>query len=404
MSELQFVRVEGDSIVVKSPDGVEFQLPVDDILRGELRQTASPRKTQSNLSPRAIQDAIRAGKTVQELSDEFDTDAAYIEKFAQPVLDELLHVIASAKSVRINLAGDRFTDVTQIDFGDLIESRLSATGGEAIVWSSKRQDLTTWLVTVKYQLASGNGHATWSFDPRKLTLSPENEAALTLSSAEPLSDGPIPRLRPVSSEAPKKAPVELARETEKPQENLFENQTSAPVQVEGAAKSQQATEKIEVPSRSTIKEAIARATVDAAVDPQSEAAASPSDVVGEALPDPANLLDALRRKRREREDSEPDALPHKASGAARPLIPLTEPEPVTTSIRIINDETLAEAEASQLPQTEPEDLPNEPTTVTAEIDVVQIVEETAQPKPEAKKGRAGIPSWDEIVFGTKTDD
>jgi hypothetical protein len=31
-------------------------------------------------------------------------------------------------------------------------------------------------------------------------------------------------------------------------------------------------------------------------------------------------------------------------------------------------------------------------------------EVTADPPPVSKRGRASIPSWDEIVFGTKTED
>lgn len=391
MSELQFVRVEGDAIVVRSADGVEFQLPVDDILRGELKQSSSAKKTSANLSPREIQDAIRAGQTIQQLVEAHEVDASYVEKFAQPVLDELQHVIASAQAVRINLAGDRFTDVTQIDFGSLITKRLSATGATDIAWASKRQDLTTWLVTISYSLPAGDGHATWSFDPRKLTLSPENESALTLSSAESLSDAPIPRLRPVSTESTKRPSAEpvihLERQSEQP-----ETPSSA-----------QATEKIEVPTRSTIKEAIARATDEAGskLEPEVEQPEA-NQKTDEVMPNPADLLDAIRRKRLEREAANPDELPHKATGASRPLIPLSEPEPITTSIRIINDEPLVEAEASQLPEFDAEDFPAEPSVITAEIDIIET--DAAAPKPEPKKGRAGIPSWDEIVFGTKTDD
>ena len=98
MSELQFVRVEGDFIVMKSSDGVEFQLPVDDVLRGELRQTSAPKRTASSLSPREIQEAIREGASIEELVEKHEADLAYVEKFAQPVLDELRHVVATARA------------------------------------------------------------------------------------------------------------------------------------------------------------------------------------------------------------------------------------------------------------------------------------------------------------------
>lgn len=422
MSELQFVRVEGDFLVMKSGDGVEFQLPVDEVLRGELRQTSAPKKAAATISPREIQEAIREGASVGDLVEKHDADAAYIEKWAQPVLDELRHIIASAHGVRINLAGDRFSDITQIDFGDLIERRLKATSASAIEWTSHRQDQTTWLITVRFELPQGAGHATWSFDPRKLTLTPENESALSLSSAESLTEGPIPRLRPVtadqnrhpSSNAAQKSTVVIPpvvaavpvvenspepAPSEAPAPAALHVVSDQPSVTDSVAESSPTNATAEIASRSTIKEAIARASTPANDEP-----ATPSvepTAPGEVAPDPADLLDALRKKRQERETAVTDQLPHKASGASRPLIPLQEPEPVTSSIKIINDEPLVEAEESQLPAVEPEDSIDEAAPATSPV---EILTEGEVSKPEAKKGRAGIPSWDEIVFGTKTDD
>ena len=426
MSELQFVRVEGDFLVMKSGDGVEFQLPVDEVLRGELRQTSAPKKAAATISPREIQEAIREGASVGDLVEQHAADAAYIEKWAQPVLDELRHIIASAHGVRINLAGDRFSDITQIDFGDLIERRLKATSASAIEWTSHRQDQTTWLITVRFELPQGAGHATWSFDPRKLTLTPENESALSLSSAESLTEGPIPRLRPVtadqnrhpSSNAAQKstavippvvAAVPVVEKSPEPAPSPSPSEAPAPAALhvvsdqpsvtDSVAESSPTNATAEIASRSTIKEAIARASTPANDEPVTPSVEPTAP--GEVAPDPADLLDALRKKRQERETAVTDQLPHKASGASRPLIPLQEPEPVTSSIKIINDEPLVEAEESQLPAVEPEDLIDEAAPATSPV---EILTEGEVSKPEAKKGRAGIPSWDEIVFGTKTDD
>jgi hypothetical protein len=171
-----------------------------------------------------------------------------------------------------------------------------------------------------------------------------------------------------------------------------------------AAESKDVTEEItstsELASRSTIKEAIARASVPAEeVSPVIEVEPT---APGEVAPDPADLLDALRKKRLERETAISDELPHKATGASRPLIPLHEPEPVTSSIKIVNDEPLVEAEDSQLPTVEPEDAVDDLEPPTAPVEV--LPEANSETKTEPKRGRAGIPSWDEIVFGTKTDE
>lgn len=410
MSELQFVRIEGESMVLRSPEGEEFLVPVDDVMRSEVRRGgASPATTQS-ISPREIQEAIRAGETIDSLISKHGADAGYVEKFARPVLDELQHVVSAAGAVRIQLAGDRFSDVTQIAFGDLIAKRLEVAGATDVAWSSSRVDLTTWMVTVRFELPQGPGHASWTFDPRKLTLTPENETALSLSSAEPLGAGPIPRLRPVTADGaakhpsnataaiplpdstvkPETAPTASATRvdtTNQPTVRLTPDQLPTPV-------AERSDNVAALPVRSTIKEAIAKAAEPATAEDESEAANVEKVEPGEVSPNPIELLDALRQKRQERESAAADELPHKVTGADRPLIPISEPEPVTSAIRIVNDEPLIEAETSQLPAVEPEDEPGD----------AQDVVDAATPKSDVKKGRASIPSWDEIVFGTKTDE
>lgn len=408
MSELQFVRVDGETLVLSDAEGNLHSLTIDDVLRSELRRSASPRPVTQTISPREIQESIREGASIDDLVAKHGADEAYVTKFAQPVLDELEHAVASAQQVRINLDGDRFSEVTQIEFGDLIARRLESSEATGIQWRSKRLDQHTWLITVEFELPSGSGHASWSFDPRRLALTPENDSALTLSSADALNAGPIPRLRPVTSDGQAKHPSAT---------------TAAPSPVSALAAPKlvdsNRTEVIEAPIRSTIREAIAKANVAEATpetvtpgpnvvddlvappqpaDSMPTAPAAPNQKPSPAAEGAVDLLDQLRKKRLERDASTSDELPHKVSGASRPLIPLAEPEPVTSSIRIINDEPLVEAEASQLPATEAEDLVDD-SAFTQPIATVPDDKAT-----EPKRGRAGIPSWDEIVFGTKTDD
>ncbi|MEY3537820.1 MAG: hypothetical protein RL645_634 [Actinomycetota bacterium] len=410
MSELQFVRIEGDSMVLRSPEGEEFVVPVDDVLRSEVRRGGQHSPTAQAISPREIQEAIRAGETIESLIEKHGAEAAYIEKFARPVLDELQHVINAAGAVRIQLAGDRFSDVTQIDFGDLIARRLDAAGANDVHWNSSRVDLTTWLVTVRFNLPHGPGHASWTFDPRKLTLTPENETALSLSSAEPLGAGPIPRLRPVTADGvakhpsnttakipvPETTPTAPVRATEQQPRPDTSNQPTVRLTPDQLPKpvEERSDNVAALPVRSTIKEAIAKAAEPSAETPDTEVLELASAEAGEVAPNPIELLDALRQKRQERESAATDELPHKVTGADRPLIPVSEPEPVTSAIRIVNDEPLIEAESSQLPAVEPEDEPGDDSEQAP----------GAASKVEGKRGRASIPSWDEIVFGTKTDE
>jgi hypothetical protein len=93
-----------------------------------------------------------------------------------------------------------------------------------------------------------------------------------------------------------------------------------------------------------------------------------------ALSETADLLDALRRKRNERESVEQ-----------------LDPHPSTEGLRVVElvpEQIYAEQELDQ-EITEPEPTPAPVNT-----------DNTSSPK----RGRASIPSWDQIVFGTKTED
>jgi hypothetical protein len=86
-----------------------------------------------------------------------------------------------------------------------------------------------------------------------------------------------------------------------------------------------------------------------------------------ALSETADLLDALRKKRSERESVEQ-----------------LDPHPSTEGLRIVE----------YVP--EPNIVEDEPEPTPAPVSP----DSTNSPK----RGRASIPSWDQIVFGTKTED
>jgi hypothetical protein len=85
------------------------------------------------------------------------------------------------------VAGDRFTDPTQIEFGSVMDERLKANSATNVNWSSRKSLEGTWLVSVDYLLRGAKGIATWSFDPKNLVLVPESQSALQLSNSVALT-------------------------------------------------------------------------------------------------------------------------------------------------------------------------------------------------------------------------
>lgn len=312
MEDIRFTEVDGEYLFLETSAGEKYRLLVDDHVRNALKRENRSKLDQVSLSPRDIQDAVRDGESLSSIAERSGASFDFVEKIAAPVLAELAHIVDTALSVRLGLSADR--ESGSLEFGELMTARLHEAGATAIGWSAKRSDLGIWHIHANFAIGEASEQAHWSFDPRKLTLSPENGRAIALANnAAPraftaTSNGQVAASTPAAFAAP-------------------------------ALKSVPDKQMPPTPPAEAAREVVAVVTPPAVPDPAPLSAT-------------ADLLQALKRKR---VDLEVDA-----------------------------------------------DL-----DTTAVLPVVSPIEdsETAPAAPSvAKKGRASMPSWDEIVFGTKTED
>ncbi len=310
MRELNPIGRDQDTLLLVSTDGERFSLHVDEALLKTLKDKKLNDAPGVELTPREIQDAIRAGKTIVELAESSGSSLTFIERFAHPVIEELGHMIDLAKSIRIEMPADRFNEVTKKTFGEIVEGKLHSAGAKSISWSAKRGENSVWEISVGFETDGNEGGATWTFDPRNYLLTPETGSAQSLSNPIATFDTPVP---------------------------------------------------------------VKRAQPEQPVD----------TVVTE---------DKLQAFRKRREEAAPVA----------PVIPEPEPEPVLESFE---------------PEPESEPVVELTSVQVTEVIPVDIGEESqveAEPAPEDepavkesgahKKTRAPMPSWDEIVRGTQTDE
>jgi urease gamma subunit len=353
MDDIRLFETDGDFLVLEAQDGQKFRLLVDDTVRSSIKKEKLQQLDAISITPREIQEEIRNGTTIDELISRSGATFEYIEKFAAPVIAELEHIVSSALSVRLTIAGDRYNDSSQIEFGEIIIGRLVTSGATGITWIAKKIEPNSWQIIANYLLNGAQGSATWSFDPRRLTLSPESETAITLSSQETINNSVIPKLRTV--EAPSVAETVVM-------EDVIPIGRGAEFETPVAQQTPIVESDFERPEPST-PAAFLKPVQDLTAVPEEESASN-SQPVAEPLSATADLLEALRRKRTEREDSAGD-------------VANLESHPDTSSVRVIDIE---------VPKTEEQNL------------------ESNSPSTPPKKGRATMPSWDEIVFGTKADD
>jgi hypothetical protein len=343
-------------------------LLIDETVRSSIKKEHRISLDSVSITPREIQEEIRNGASIDQLMVASGASFEFIEKFAAPVIAELEHIVSSALSVRLTIAGDRYNDTSQIEFGEIINGRLITSGASAISWIAKKIEPNSWHVIANYLLNGAQGSATWAFDPRRLTLSPESETAVALSSQETINNSVVPKLRTV--DAPNNAETVALNE-------VIPIGRSAEIDDPIAQMPAAAKDNLEGHVSETVS-----STPAAFLRPVQPNAEAP-----EPLSATADLLEALRRKRTEREVSSETSLELQA-------------QPDAASVRVI-DVQVPPTNAGASPNVLPDEIVAPENAEALDEKPGVHTEETAV---TPKKGRATMPSWDEIVFGTKADD
>ena len=401
MQDLSFVGSDDNHVHLSDSAGNEYRVIIDEDLRRAARGQSLTERDATLISPREIQLEVRAGVSVEELVSKTGASIDYINKFALPVIAELAHVISTALSVRLTMAGDRYSETTQVEFGEVVASRLANIGVVLYEWSSRRTENGGWQLRCNF----GDSVANWAFDPRKLVLTPENELAVQLSSHGTLTDAPLARLRPVAeTQTSASPPAPIAT----PPVSSVTSEVPSPVakaevtaQADPAAVESTPAAGIDWPAAAEQSTSRVNITADLGVTAEFEGvvpfgrnAAAASEPVND-LTNTADLLDELRKKRavRERELNEAAAIAREQDQSVEDFTPSFE-----DSDRLNEDTTVeaAFAEFSSSDQDEAEDL-------GATIET-QVIETAAAEDSKGRKGRTAMPSWDEIVFGTRSED
>ncbi|MEJ7845160.1 MAG: septation protein SepH [Acidimicrobiales bacterium] len=128
-----------------------------------------PLRVESALSVRDVQARLRAGRSVEAVADEAGVDAAWVARFAVPVMAELSRVVASAR--RASFARPRLGP-SALPLGDsvyrnLVDRGLTASTDELDrAWSARQVADGRWRVSLRYRLRGRAREGAWEFDAR----------------------------------------------------------------------------------------------------------------------------------------------------------------------------------------------------------------------------------------------
>ena len=351
MDELTVVGAEDGALIVVSSVGERFRIPITEGLHAALRQHRPSGASAHKVGPKDIQAAIRAGQSAAEVAAATGEPLEYVERFEGPVLAEREYVIASARGITVAVAAEGDTGALQT-FGAVIDERLAELSARDVRWTTAKRS-GQWTLSVSFVDDDVAREAEWTVDPKKGSLAPANHEAQSLSQQGDAPASVVPRLRAVPAE---------------------DRDTSARFD-SGAFEFDDDPEVEAAPPR-----------IGAA-----DAAASSRNDSDPPMNQTADLLEALRKRRGEREtahsaeeDRESARAAHPSTGTIRIVdIPLDDPP----------EEAAGQVESSHAG----------PTASAGHGDATEEVEPESK-KTTGRRGRAAMPSWDEIVFGARPDD
>ncbi len=431
---------DGRSLIVATDSGEELAISADDRLRAALRGDR-PRLAQlefemeTALSPRDIQTRIRSGATLEEVARVAGIPMDRVERFAAPVLAERDHIATMAMSSSVRRRGEtsghRNLRIT-------VTERLVGRGVDidTIDWDSYRLEDGRWTVTADYRSGESTRHAAFLFDLQgRFSIADNDEARWLLGEHSP-AKGPQPGRRrpehgagglgddtePTLDLSDELALVRATQETPPPETAELDEASEPtiavvrPLQVvadlepepEAADEPQLQAETLpEVePDREPDGEPEEESALetlygmlggdgyaedsirvyaglsDASAVPETEGGGwEPAIVVN--YPVEPSLLDELDI------DGDPDA-PHELPGTDEPGPP----------DRLVNfSDRIEEAEEFIVESHEAHAAPPvSPPEPEPEADTSEDMPPAAAPK-SAKRKRASVPSWDEIMFG-----
>lgn len=195
MPELRVVAVSNDGtrLVLKAADNSEYTLPIDERLRAAVRNDRARLgqieiEVESHLRPRDIQARIRAGSSAEEVAQFAGIPVDRVRRFEGPVLAERAFMAERARKTPVRRPGEN----TGPQLGEAVTERLLVRGADkdTAQWDSWRRDDGVWEVLLAYRVAGETHTASWSYDPpRRLVQALDDEARTLIGETD---DAPEP--------------------------------------------------------------------------------------------------------------------------------------------------------------------------------------------------------------------
>lgn len=401
--ELLGLHPDGNQLILNDEEGTRYALAITQELRETLRPErpnleAVPQSPQRTVSPRKIQSLLRAGSTIGEIADKFEVPEEKVRRYATPIMAERRHAANLAQACQVGGESD------SPHLGELVIDRLAARGvsADSLRWDAVRSGKGPWEIILTFTQDARDLTARWNMEPGASTVSALDQEAIWLTE----SSQPASKVSSFEEFFPLSSPQPLP--PEKPDtgtDALLDALAAARGQRDATADMQLAEDPAELEELADLEEEARRD--NPAGDPPKEQAevVSLHGKPGSTIPDVSDTSSSPAPVKREADqvwDSTEPTFVGTLSETEALNLDLTRRAPV---------EVANEADAPSRPAPPPpgenhlDSAPVLPGMENVEDnDKTVLASSDSRSKAKGKhrrSGRKSIPSWDDIVFGTK---
>lgn len=225
MRELRVIGVTPDSthiVCIDTESGAKYRLPADDKLRaaarGDLARFGQIEiEMEATMRPRDIQARIRAGASVDQVTEESGMPASRVERFAYPVLLERARAAELAQKAHpVRPDGPAVEILIDVVTAAFTERGHNIEGAE---WDAWKDEKGFWVAQLQWQNGRSEIAAHWRYqpdahggsvspldDPASDLIDPDFGRALrglaTIAPAEPEAAAPAPQPEPAVEPRP----------------------------------------------------------------------------------------------------------------------------------------------------------------------------------------------------------
>ena len=441
MEDLQLIGVQedGEHLLLAGPRGTRYRLPMDEPLRAAVRRGGSRQgllqiDVDGVVRPREVQAWIRAGATAEEVAERAGWSVEKVRKYEGPILAEREHVEGLARASRLRGRGGSPT------LAHRVGERLSGRGVDpsTATWDSWRTEDGPWTVVVTFSAGGRRRQAAWRFDLVDRTLTAADDEARWLSEDEQPTSALLHGQPESHAAAHGSAAADDAAAG--PADGADATTGDRPgVGAAGAAGAEAGTADPSAGAAGVLERPAEQTSAGAGHAADAGPAADQPTPAGGRSGDPVDLMTAMRLRSTARERGRsgsgrraprpadrPDSrgsgpgqlAPHEP---ALPLEDLTEQAARDEAAAVARAAAAAEAEAaaaeaeaaagseaaeehrspaSAVPPGAAGAGPAEAAARHTEGDV----DSGSRPARRSRRGRPSVPAWDDIMFGSRSDE